>query len=277
MSSILPEAKKLDINISIPFSSSENGVNDADKESDAVLKGRLNKKAKMYIIDAHNRFKYQCFELEEEDCNGNIIKSVPSCLKVPKFTEKLFEGTYIENVSAPVANYIFGTVIGYCNYFSATVINLRDRNGDVVDIVKYRPFRGERENLPKYIQEKSINKPDGRGEHFLYPFQIEMERLIKKEGFVFVGEGLKNAVNSLIRSIPYISIESTSNVKNDKLIAYVNKLLQDGVVVYGAMDGDTAGEEAFNAIKSQLAFSIDNLLDFDSGLDFTDYLRKEKL
>ncbi len=43
------------------------------------------------------------------------------------------------------------------------------------------------------------------------------------------------------------------------------------------MDGDAAGEKAFDAIQSQLAFSIDNLLDFDSGLDFTDYLRKEQL
>jgi len=104
-----------------------------------------------------------------------------------------------------------------------------------------------------------------------------MERLTKKEGFVFVGEGLKNAVNALIRSVPYISIESASNAKNDKLIAYVNKLFQDGVTIYGAMDGDVAGEKAFNAICDQMVFSIENLLDFKSGLDFTDYLRKEQL
>ena len=273
----IPEAKKLDLDISIPLATFENGVNGIDRESDDLLKVKLGKRAKRYIAESQNRFKYRCFELEEEDRNGNIIKSVSSCLKIPEFSEKLFEGPYIENIDAPVAQYVFRTVIGYCNYFSAPVIILRDRNGDVVDIVKYRPFRDGYENLPKYLQEKSINKPEGRGEHFLYPFQIEMERLIKKEGLVIVGEGLKNAVNALIRSVPYISIESTSNVKNQNLIEYINKLLQDGVVVYGAMDGDAAGEKAFNAMQSQLVFSIDNLLDFDSGLDFTDFLRKEKL
>ncbi len=275
--STLPEAKKLDLNFSISLATFENAVNGVDRESDNVLKVKLDKKAKMYITDVPNRFKYQCFELEEEDSKGNLIKSVPSCLKVPEFAEKLFEGTYVEYVDAPVAKYIFGTVIGYCNYFAAPVIILRDRNGDVVDNVKYRPFRDGYETLPKYLQEKSINKPEGRGKDFLYPFQMEMERLIKKEGFVFIGEGLKNAVNALIRSVPYISIESASNVKNQQLIDYINKWFQDGVVVYGAMDGDAAGEKAFNAVASQMAFSIENLLDFESGLDFTDYLRKEKL
>ncbi len=274
---ILPEAKKLDLDITIPLATFENAVDGEDRESDDLLKVKLGKKAKRYIAESQNRFKYRCFELEEADCNGDLIKSVPSCLKVPKYAEKLFEGSYVENIVAPVAKYVFGTVIGYCNYFSAPVIIIRDRNGDVVDIVKYRPFRDGYEKLPKYLQEKSINKPEGRGEHFLYPFQIEMERLIKKQGFVFVGEGLKNAVNALVRSVPYISIESTSNVKNQKLIDYINKCFQNGVVIYGAMDGDAAGEKAFDAIQSQLAFSIDNLLDFDSGLDFTDYLRKEQL
>lgn len=274
---ILPEAKKLDLSVSIPFQCFENGIDGVDRESDDVLKVKLGKKAKMYITDAQNRFKYQYFELEEEDVAGKIIKSVPSCLKVPKYADKLFEGPYIENVDAAVAKYIFEKIIGYSNYFSAPVIIIRDRNGDVVDIVKYRPSREGYENLPKYLQEKSVNKPNGRGESFLYPFQIEMERLIKKEGFVFVGEGLKNSVNALIRSIPYISIESTSNVRNQALLNYVKELFRKGVVVYGAMDGDAAGEKAFNAMKDQMAFSIDNLLDFDSGLDFTDYIRKERI
>ncbi len=273
--STLPLPIKLDNTPLLNLAEHHRNKDDVDRLPDATLVSRLKRKADTYL-ESVKHFSYRQFPLEEEDSNGNIIKS-SDFLMVPKQLEKLFEGAYIEGVTKDVAEYVLCTKIGFDDFFSCPVIIVHDTNRDVVDLIRYRPQKKGYENLPKYLQEKSENKPDGRGENFLYPFQIEMERLIKKEGFVFVGEGLKNAVNALIRSVPYISIESTSNVKNDKLIAYVNKLFQDGVVVYGAMDGDAAGEKAFNAISNKLAFSIDNLLDFDSGLDFTDYLRKEKL
>ncbi len=273
--STLPIPMKLTIAPLLDLVESHQAKDDTDRLPDVVLRSRLKGKADDYL-QSEKSFTWQCFLLEEEDVNGTIIKSIPM-LMIDKRFEKLFEGTYIEDITEDVSKYVFNNIIGFDNFFFSPVIIIRDTNGDVVDLVKYRPQKEGYENLPKYLQEKSINKPEGRGKNFLYPFQIEMERLIKKEGFVFIGEGLKNAVNALIRSVPYISIESTSNVKNDKLIAYVNKLFQDGVVVYGAMDGDAAGEKAFNAISNKLAFSIENLLDFESGLDFTDYLRKEQL
>ncbi len=273
--STLPFPMKLDVAPLLNLVESHRSKENVDRLPDATLISRLKRKADTYL-KATKRFSYRQFPLKEEDSKGNIIKS-SDLLMVPKQLEKLFEGAYIEGVTKDVAEYILCTKIGFDDFFSCPVIIIHDANGNVVDIVKYRPSRDGYEKLPKYLQEKSVNKPNGRGKSFLYPFQIEMERLIKKEGFVFIGEGLKNAVNALIRSIPYISIESTSNVKNDKLVAYVNKLFQNGVLIYGALDGDAAGEKAFNAIANQMAFSIENLLDFESGLDFTDYLRKEQL
>lgn len=274
---VLPSAKKLDLNEHIEFLDFTGYSKDVYREPDEILKIRLSKKAAACLLRSQNLLQHQCFEYQEEDVDGNVLYHVDSKIKVPAYAEKLFEGSCIDNVKQSVVDYVFSNVICYDDYFDCPCITLKDMNGDVVDIVKYRPQRDGYENLPKYLQEKAINKPEGRGKDFLYPLQVEMERLIKKEDFVFIGEGLKNALNALIRSVPYISIESTSNVKNDKLIAYVNKLFQDGVVVYGAMDGDAAGEKAFNAIASQMVFSIENLLDFGSGLDFTDYIRREKL
>jgi len=49
----------------------------------------------------------------------------------------------------------------------------------------------------------------------------------------------------------------------------------NGVKVYGAMDGDAAGQKAFVAINDKLNLPIANLLSFDSGLDFTDYIKME--
>ena len=196
-------------------------------------------------------------------------------LKVPAYTEKLFEGSYIENVTESVAAYVFGKIIGKDNYFNCLCINVMDRQGDVVDIVKYRPARSGYENLPKYLNEKLENKPKQRGEHFLYPFQREMERLIEKEGFLFIGEGLKNSVNAMIRSVPFLSIESTSNASNRKIIAYINELSKKGITFYGMLDGDRAGKKALDVLNSLLDRPLSNMLDFESGLDFIDYIRKE--
>lgn len=272
----LPPAKKLDFETAVTLNSFDKSVNNIDRLPDDVLKKRLGIKAQQYI-DSCNRFKHQCFELEEEDATGEVVRHIPSYLKVPPFAEKLFEGAYIEDVDAPVGRYVFTKIIGYCNYFSALVIILRDREDQVVDLIKYRPFRDGYEKLPKYLYEKSENKPAGRGDDFLYPFQLEMERLIEKEEYVFIGEGLKNAVNALIRSVPYVSIEGVTNASSKEIAEYVNRLSGRGIRVYGALDGDDAGEKAFNKINKLLDNPIINLIDFDSGIDFTDFLRKEQL
>jgi len=276
MNNNLPEAKKLDFDTAVTLNSFDKSVSDTGRLPDVVLKKRLGIKAQQYLV-AGSKYKYRCFELEVENITGKIDKITPSMLKVPSYTEKLFEGSYIQNIDASVAKYIFTKIIGFCDYFSALVIILRDNRSAIVDIIKYRPTRDGYENLPKYLYEKSENKPLRRGDDFLYPFQIEMGRLIEKESYAFLGEGLKNSVNSLIRSIPFVSIEGVSNASSKGIAEYINGLFHRGIRIYGAMDGDSAGEKAFNEINKLLDNPIKNIIDFDSGLDFTDYLRKEQL
>jgi hypothetical protein len=273
----IPPAKKLDMNVSITLMSSPALDKSIERSSDEFLMEQLNYKAKRYLEEGRRQGTYRCFEYEVINVSGKVVENISSYLKVPRYTEKLFEGAYIKNVDASVARYIFGTIVGYCNFFSSPIIIIRDYTGSVVDITKYRPFHQGYENLPKYLYEKSVNKPQNRGSDFLYVFQREMERLISKYRYVFVGEGLKNAINALIRSVPYISIESTSNVKNQKISEYIQNLYQSGIRVYGAMDGDKAGKTAFDTMNGLLERSIENLIDFESDMDFTDYLRKEEL
>jgi hypothetical protein len=272
----IPPAKKLDMNASITLMSSPALDKSIERSSDEFLIEQLNYKAKRYLEEGRRQGTYRCFEYEVINVSGKVVENISSYLKVPRYTEKLFEGAYIKNVDVSVARYIFGTIVGYCNFFSSPII-IRDYTGSVVDIAKYRPFHQGYENLPKYLYEKSVNKPQNRGLDFLYVFQREMERLISKYRYVFVGEGLKNAINALIRSVPYISIESTSNVKNQKISEYIQNLYQSGIRVYGAMDGDKAGKTAFDTMNGLLERSIENLIDFESDMDFTDYLRKEEL
>lgn len=270
-----PTLYKIDAETMKGWSSSENSTKTDKCLPDDVLKQKLRVKAQRYI-EAESFFSHRCFELKEEDMSGSVT-STPSVLMVHDNFMKLFEGSYIKNVYQSVADYLFDTTIGYDSYFNCPVIIIRDSEGEVVDLIKYRPVREGYDNLPKYLQEKSINKPKNRGEAFSYPFQIEMQRIIKREKYVFIGEGIKNAVNALVRSVPYISIESASNVRNGRLIDYVSDLYKNGIKIFAAMDGDKAGENAFTEIKKQLKLPLDNLLDFESGLDFTDYLRKESL
>ena len=250
-------------------SSSEKSARTIERLSDNELKLHLKAKAKNYIKTG-SFFPHRCFELEEEE-NGVITRHIPSVMMVHENFKKLFEGIYINDVSQSITDYLFATTLGFDSYFNCPVIIIHDGEGNVVDLIKYRPNRKGYDNLPKYLQEKSINKPKSRGEAFLYPFQTEMERLIKKEGFAFIGEGIKNALNALVRSVPFVSIESVSNVGSKKIIDYVANLHKDGIKIFSAMDGDKAGRKAFEEIRERFDFSIDNLLDFESDMDFTDY------
>ena len=276
MSSI-PSPKKLDLNKALDLSSFTPVPNEIDRLPDKVLIEKLAQKADKCLSDGLAKYPYRCFDFTEESVEGEILHHTDSRLKVPSCAEKLFEGAYIDDIKESVARYIFSHIVGYDAYFDCPCIVIRDKLDRVVDIVKYRPCRDEYANPPKYLYEKSANKPPNRGKHFLYLFQVEMERLIQKYDYAFVGEGLKNTVNALIRSVPFVSIESASNAGNRKLVEYVQKLYRKGIRIYGAMDGDKAGEEAFLTLKKALGISFENLIDFNSGIDFTDYLRKEKL
>lgn len=276
-----PPAIKLDLD-SFKLSKSVKAISQDDKPGDDVLTARLGSKAKSALNASPNTNNYSPYLYLEwivEDLvvenKSSIVTSRSMKIKVHSVFSKLFEGVYIDDVEESVAKYMFSNVIGWDNYFNCPVIILQDTAGAVVDIIKYRPNRTGYDKLSKYLQINNIDKPTNRGKAFLYPFQIEMERLIKQEQFVIVGEGLKNAVNALMLSVPYISIESTSNTNNQKLIDYINNLDALGIEIHGALDGDAPGKTAFNTLNEKFNFKLINLFDLNSGLDFTDYVRKE--
>jgi len=196
---------------------------------------------------------------------------------IPVVFEKLFESNHLY-ADLEVVKYVLNRIVGYSHIFSCPVIILRDYIGRVVDIAHYRPLppsKSEGKKLPKYLYKSNEKKPLNRGEHFLYPFQVEMERLINKESFVIVGEGLKNAVNALIYKVPYISLEGTGNKPSKKLIGYIKELEKAGKKIMTAFDGDKAGEIAYTTFNEAMQSNYPNLFSFDSGKDLVDYAKGE--
>lgn len=276
----IPPAKLLDLEtLQLPLPFGSDNVNASERLPDEELLRILDHKAHKALAASPrgNTVEDSCpyKVIEYQDDHGEAIGHRNNLLLHLEF-EKLFEGRFVPVISRDIPFYVFNRILGYDNYFSCPVIIVRDRKGIVVDLVKYRPKLPGKE-LPKYLQEKAVNKPKNRGEDFLYVFQQEMERLITKEKYLLLGEGLKNSLNALMRSVPFISIESASNVNNPKLIEYLNTYRRNGIEIYGAMDGDAAGEKAFGAINAKLQKSITNMIDFDSNFDFTDYLREGDL
>ncbi len=272
----IPPAKLLDVEslqLSLPFGSDNTSERLPDEEISSILEHKAYRALAASPKGYTNPYPYETLEYQND--TGDSIISRENILLHPVF-EKLFEGRFIPDVSWVTSFHIFGYHIGYDDYFKCPVIIVRDETGKVVDLVKYRPVLPGKE-MPKYLQQKASDKLKNRGEKFLYIFQPETQRLIAKEKYVLVGEGLKNGINALIRSVPFISIESASNVNNPKLIEYLNVYRRNGIEIYGAMDGDPAGKKAFEAIGTKLEKSITNLIDFKKNIDFTDYLREGDL
>ena len=113
---MLPLAKKLKLYEKIAFVDFHNTLKDVMREPDELLKMRLRKKAEAYLFRNENLTKHQCFEYQEEDAEGNVIHHVETKIKVPTYAENLFEGSYIDDISEPVADYIFSSIIGYDDY-----------------------------------------------------------------------------------------------------------------------------------------------------------------
>lgn len=276
--SILPPAKRLDGLKKLSQVSKANKLENS--KPDHVLIESLTKEASKILSttpsdSVHGPYApYRYVEVEYQDKNGVVISQGFEVV-VHTAYGKLFEGTRIIDSSDEIARYIFGNILGYDSYYQCPVIVIRDGKNRVVDLIRYRPTAPNGYELPKYFQKKSIDKPLNRGKYFLYPFQIEIKRLIEKNSFVFFGEGLKNALNALINSVPFVSIESTSNAENPKLIEYIDDLYRKGIKVYGALDGDAAGKDAFIKINKKLKHKIINTIDFDSGVDFTEYMKKD--
>ncbi len=168
-------------------------------------------------------------------------------------------------------DYLHQRIIGYDEFFKCASIIIRDRHGKVVDKIAYRPVKPnnfDKWSDPKYIYKNSHN----RGINFLYPFQEEVEKIVNREKYIIVGEGIKNAVNALIYSAPYITIESTSNNIPTELINYLKDYKERGFGIVCMFDGDKAGLKAYERFKEQTGINADNHLDFTTGVDFTEYI-----
>ncbi len=235
-------------------------------KDNAKLMAALKVKARIYLStpifrNGRERKRFTWFDLEYEN-----IK------KVAAFDEvfvKLFEHSYIE-ISEEVVTYIFNKFIGYDSYYDCPVIIIYDYSGNVVNIVKYRPKKDGKEFM-KYLYLKAEETPDSE---YLYPFQYEMERMMFKRNSAYVGEGLKNAVNALLFSLPYVSTESTSGAF-DRLGEYLKTPRMKDVFMIGAFDGDEAGERAYKKMNDLVP--MENEFTFDSGMDFAEYLKKEQV
>lgn len=219
------------------------------------------------------------------DSNYFFFETMPQTELISLKDTKLFERNTVGVDKLWELKYLKDNILVYDNYYKCTKIILRDGKGAVVDMINYRPkkpntnepMRYENGKIHKYMQLSNEKKPIKRGDDFIYPFQIENEKLIKEHNYTFVGEGLKNALNSvLVYKVPFVSIESVSNINNPKIKDYILQLKSNGIKLLGCFDGDVAGAKAYDSFCKNISV-IDNLLSFDSGIDFTDYLVQEDL
>ena len=110
----LPEPKKLELN-RLEFEDFDRSPKSAKRVPDEILKKGLSKKAESYLSNAKLHREYR---LQEKDvARSNASHTISSCLKVPSYAEKLFEGPYINDIPQPVADYIFDKIVGYNSYF----------------------------------------------------------------------------------------------------------------------------------------------------------------
>jgi hypothetical protein len=214
-----------------------------------------------------------CLEFVEEDKDGNIVRHE---LVINKNYAKLFEGLSFTVGLKQKFDYIFTHLLGWSDFWQSPTLILKDLDGRVVDIVAYRPHdknTGQEISGMKYYY-KNFH---GRGDRFIYPYQKEVERIAKREGYIIIGEGLKNALNALIYGVPFVTIESTGNVLklSDRLKNTILSYTAKGWGVATAFDGDEAGQKAYESFLSLLSFEVDNILDFTSKKDFVEYLKAD--
>ncbi|MBL1293371.1 MAG: hypothetical protein COB61_005820 [Thiotrichales bacterium] len=183
-------------------------------------------------------------------------------------------------------NYMLKYILAYDSFFKCPAIIIRDHTGVVCDIAKYRPQKPDSFSSfsnPKYMYIKEEDKLKDRGDDFLYPFSKEMDRLIDKHNFFFIGEGLKNALVAFLFGVPFISLESVSNGISENLKDYIKEKSKNKTII-GAFDGDeklnddksySKGHGAYLKAKEVLGIEFNNLFKFDSNIDFADYLKDE--
>jgi len=189
---------------------------------------------------------------------------------------KLFETKTFSLDYKPRIEYLFDNIIGYSNHFNCPTIIIRDSKNNIVDAIAYRPQKPKNYDNwsePKYIYKNSHN----RGSDFLYPFQNEVQKIIEREKYIVVGEGIKNGLNALLYSVPFISLEGGCFGISDKLYEYIKNYVDKGFGLICMFDGDKAGEIAFNNFVERTKFNTTNYLDFNSNMDFVEYLMGEEV
>jgi hypothetical protein len=209
--------------------------------------------------------------IEYQDKDGKTLY-----FSVPNEIERLFETKQLPAEFKHKLDYMFSNLIGWNKHFNCSSIVIKDDIGRIVDLIAYRPNKPQNYNEwsnPKYIYKNSHN----RGDNFLYPFRKEVETIIHKptntDKYLIVGEGIKNGLNALLYSVPYIALESSSNKISDNLIAYIRGYHEKGYSIISMFDGDTAGAKAHAKFKEHSGLDVQNFLDFNSGTDFVEYLQ----
>jgi len=228
-----------------------------------------NKKAK---IDFKKLEYFAKKELEAVKNRRFTIKNNKDLILLDTGLHQLFETDRLLITFEKQVKYLFNNFLGWNNFFGSPSIILRDNNNNIVDVIAYRPNKPTSYNSwdnPKYIYKNSHN----RGNNFLYPFKKEVEAILKKNNYLIVGEGLKNGLNALLYSVPYITLESSSNGLNDTLKAYIRDFYNLGYNIICMFDGDNAGKQSYQKFIQEMGHNFKNFLDFNSGLDFVNYLQ----
>lgn len=247
------------------------------KEKKIIDFSKMDYQAKMEL-QASEQFKPKMIEVEFAEDNGfvNPTKSMSHVFIFSHF-ERLFETTHLEPQFLSKISYIFKHLVGFSSFWKSPTIILRDREEKVVDVVAYRPKdkeTGEEISGMKYYYKNF----DQRGENFVFPFENLVNRIVKREKYIIIGEGLKNALNALVYDVPFVSIESTGNVLalDAKLLEAIKTYQEKGYGIACAFDGDEAGQKAYDSFCSLSGIDAPNLFEFDSKIDFVEYVRGTK-
>jgi hypothetical protein len=255
-----------------------------EPKSKEVIQNKLNNIAKALI---NNNNKLKIFTLHYPQQMHLSNDSEMTCIINPIF-EKLFEKHHLTVTPAyqKRLNYIITNILAYDSFFKCPAIIIKDHNMKVCDIAKYRPDKPDSFqdwSHPKYMYIKEEDKLPSRGADFLFPFSKEMDKIIDKNNFFFIGEGLKNSLNALLFGVPFISLESVSTDMKVELQNYIKEKAKTKLII-GAFDGDdkidnngnhTKGHGAYLKAKEVLGLDFENLFEFDSNIDFTDYMKNE--
>ncbi len=229
-------------------------------------------------LSASLPFLPKVIEVDYASNNGFVDKSKSTeQIYIFEHFHKLFETSHFELQFYKKLHYVSKNLLGFSSFWNCPSIILKDRKEKVVDVVAYRPKDKETKQEIKGMKYYYKNF-DQRGDDFVYPFENLVNLVAKRQKYIIIGEGLKNALNALIYDVPFISIESTGNAQklDQKLIDAINAFIEKGYGVVCGFDGDESGRKAYESFLLLTGLTCDNLFEWDSGIDFVEYLRGSK-